>query len=408
MQDRSDSAAGEEDGIWPTTCITDAAKTTTPIAHPWPAHTQETDGSSASARKDMGSTPAPQKPVVLLVESDTQVIDHDRRRKLATSVDFLQYDCESIQEFIERLQPGGPYAHVTAILRTGWLKSGRFATHNVFAEEVVRQFPPSVKLCSTSGHGYDFAAVDAMTERGIWFCNTPGACTEAVANSGLALVLETFRYFTFAQWCARFDWMRSRSLGMQAVDPDGKTLGIVGMGGIGLEIARKCEAAFGMKIRYCGPRRKLSDEAKLAGGAVYHSSLHGMIPQVDCLVIAAPFTAGTHHLLSSKEFSLAKEEGLRVVNIARGKMVDEAALLKALEDGSVVGVGLDVHENEPQVNERLRENWKVTLLPHIGVCSRASWANFERQQLDNLETFLETGKPCSPVNKLDEANDLGN
>lgn len=348
----------------------------------------------------MGGNHDETRPAVLLVESDTQVVDQARRSRLAERVDFLEYDCQSTNEFVQRLQPGGAYSHITAILRMGWLKSGPFVFQNLFAEEIVRQYPPSLKLCSCSGHGYDFAAVETMTERGVWFCNTPDACTEAVANAGLALVLETFRYFTYAQWCARKDWMRSRSLGMQAVDPLGKTLGIVGLGDIGLTIAKKCEAAFGLKIRYCGPRRKPVAEASLAGGAIYHSLLHEMIPEVDCVVIAAPYTAKTHHLLSAKEFSLAKKEGLRVVNVARGKMIDEVALLDSLQDGRVVGVGLDVHENEPEVNERLRDDWKVTLLPHIGVCSRTSWANFERQQLDNLEAFLRTGKPCSPVNSV--------
>jgi lactate dehydrogenase-like 2-hydroxyacid dehydrogenase len=89
-----------------------------------------------------------------------------------------------------------------------------------------------------------------------------------------------------------------------------------------------------------------------------------------------------------------------VVNIARGKMIDEDALVWALEAGKVVGVGLDVHENEPVVHEKLRENWMVTLLPHIGVCSRTSWANIERQNWDNLESFLRTGKPACPVNMI--------
>lgn len=340
------------------------------------------------------------RPTILLVESDVQVIDQSRRNKLVEKVNFLKYDCQSVEEFVERLQPGGAYANITAILRTGWLKSGPFASHNLFAEEVVRRYPSTLKLCSCSGHGYDFAAVGAMTERGIWFCNTPNACTEAVANAGMSLVLETFRYFTYAQWCARYDWKRSRSLGMEAVDPLGKTLGVVGLGDIGLAIAKKCEAALGMRIRYCGPRRKPSAEAALVGGAIHCSSLHEMLPEVDCIVIAAPYTAETHHMWSDHEFNLAKEGGLRIVNVARGKMVDEAALLRALEGGKVVGVGLDVHENEPDVNEQLRENWKVTLLPHIGVCSRTSWANFERQQLDNLEAFLAAGSPCSPVNML--------
>ena len=194
--------------------------------------------------------------------------------------------------------------------------------------------------------------------------------------------------------------MKSRELGLKAVDPCGHDLGIVGLGDIGLAIARKCEAALDMKIHYQGPRRKPEAEKTFAKGAIYHEDLDDMLKVVDCVVIAAPYTRETHHLLSTKEFALAKPSGLRVVNIARGKMIDEKALLEALDQGKVVGVGLDVHDNEPSVNEELRENWKVTLLPHIGVCSRTSWANFERQCWDNLDAFFETGKPITPVNRV--------
>jgi lactate dehydrogenase-like 2-hydroxyacid dehydrogenase len=233
------------------------------------------------------------------------------------------------------------------------------------------------------------------------YCNTPNACTEAVANTAVSLVLDTFRMLTYAQWCARNDWDKSRELGLVAQDPGEKALGIVGLGDIGLAIAMKCEAAFGMRVHYQGPRQKVKAEQKLRGGAMYHDSVEDMIPLVDCIVLAAPYTPETHHILSTRQFALAKKDGLRVVNIARGKMIDEEALLQALEDGQVVGAGLDVHGSEPGVNPRLAENHKVTLLPHIGVCSRTSWENFERMNLDNLEAFLRDGIPVTPVNKVE-------
>ncbi|CAI7587857.1 unnamed protein product [Penicillium glandicola] len=316
-------------------------------------------------------------PTVLLVESTVQEIDHVRRQSLSEKVSIIRYDCASVDDFIARLQPGGPYSNICAIVRTGWLKAGPYASHRLFASEVVPHFPPSLKLICCSGHGYDAADIDALTNRGIWFCNTPNACTEAVANTGLMLVLETFRYLSFAQWCARYDWQKSRELGLKAVDPAGMVLGVVGLGDIGLAIAEKCQNALGMNIAYHGPRRKEEAEARL-GGAQYYADLTAMIPAVDCVVIAAPYTQSTHHLLSHKQFQMTKGTGLRVVNIARGKMIDEDALVLALEEGKVVGVGLDVHENEPVVHEKLRENWMVTLLPHIG-----------------------TGKPACPVNMIE-------
>lgn len=340
-------------------------------------------------------------PTILLVESSVQQIDHARRHDLFQKASFLRYDCASVDEYISRLQPGGLYSNISAIIRTGWLKAGPFASHRLFTSDVVPHFPSSLKLISCSGHGFDAVDIEALTTRGIWYCNTPNACTEAVANTGLALVLETFRYLSFAQWCARNDWQKSRELGQRAVDPTGMVLGVIGLGDIGLAIAEKCENALGMNIAYHGPKRKENAEARLKGGARYYSNLTDMIPDIDCVVIAAPYTPSTHHLLSRKQFQAAKSTGIRVVNIARGKMIDEDALVFALEAGNVVGVGLDVHENEPRVHEKLRENWMVTLLPHIGVCSNTSWANFERQTWDNLESFLETGKPVCPVNLIE-------
>ncbi|KAH6879542.1 D-isomer specific 2-hydroxyacid dehydrogenase [Thelonectria olida] len=340
------------------------------------------------------------KPDVLFIESTVQVTDNARRRALSGKFNFISYDCESTEQFKQRMKPGGPYANIVAIVRNGWLKAGPLAYQVPFATDVVPHYPPSLKLICCSGHGHDTADIEAMTARGIWYCNTPNACTEAVANTALSLVLDSFRLFTFAQWCARFDWMKSRALGTQAVDPTHKSLGVVGLGDIGLAIAQKCEASFDMKIHYQSPRRKHKAEESLKHGALYHPTVEEMIPHVDCIVLAAPYTIDTHHLLASKQFSLAKKEGIRVVNIARGKMVDEDALLEALEDGRVVGVGLDVHANEPGINPKLRDNWRVTVLPHIGVCSKTSWENFEKISLDNLEAFFSEGEPVTPVNRV--------
>ncbi|KAL3466985.1 glyoxylate reductase [Aspergillus heterothallicus] len=346
----------------------------------------------------------PSKPSILLIESTVQARDDVRRQALADKFNLIYYDCTSTAQFKERLQkPGGPYSNIIAIVRNGWLKAGPFAYHTPFATDIVPHFPPSLRLICCSGHGHDTADIDALTARGIWYCNTPNACTEAVANTALALVLDAFRHLSYAQWCARYDWMASRSLGdasASSVDPTNKVLGIVGLGDIGLAIAQKCEAAFNMSIHYQGPRRKPDAEKFLRHSATYHSSVDAMIPLVDCILLAAPYTPATHHLLSREQFARAKAGGLRVVNIARGKMIDEDALLEALACGQVVGAGLDVHANEPGINPALRENWKVTVLPHIGVCSATSWEMFEKINLDNLMAFLETGRPLTPVNDI--------
>ena len=344
--------------------------------------------------------PTMTKPQVLLIESSVQEIDEDLRARLGEKFEWIKYDCPTISAFTERLQPGGPYSNIAAIVRTGWHKIGPYGTHRPFSSEIVPHFPPSLKIICCSGHGYDAADIKLLTERGIVYANTPDTCTEAVANTALSLVLETFRYFTFAQWCARNDWLRCREIGTKAVDPQGCALGIVGLGDIGLAIAQKCESGLGMNIHYHGPRRKSDSEKQLCHGAKYHETLDAMIRVVHCIVIAAPYTAQTHHLFSTPQFNLAKPGGMRIVNIARGKMIDEVALLEAIEEGKVVGVGLDVHYNEPEVNAKLRENWMVTVLPHIGVVSRTSWKNFERACFENLEAFFITGRPKTPVNEM--------
>lgn len=340
------------------------------------------------------------KPTILMIDSTVQAIDHSRREALSKNFNVLYYDCNSTAEYVTALQHGGQYSNISAIIRNGWHKAGPLAKQAFFATDVVPHFPLSLRIICCSGHGYDAADVPALTARGIWYCNTPDACTEAVANTALSLVLDSFRYLSFAQWCARNDWEASRSIGLKAVDPYGKAVGIVGLGDIGLAIARKCEAAFQMGVHYQGPRRKTGAELALRQGAVYHSSVEDMIPLVDCIVLAAPYTKATHHLLSTKQFALAKAEGLRVVNIARGAMVDEDALLAALKSGQVVGAGLDVHANEPGVNPSLVDDWRVSLLPHIGVASRTSWDHFEKINLDNIEAFFATGRPITPVNEV--------
>ncbi|TVY50610.1 putative 2-hydroxyacid dehydrogenase, partial [Lachnellula cervina] len=209
-----------------------------------------------------------------------------------------------------------------------------------------------------------------------------------------------YRYFSFAERCARTDWAASRSLGLKAVDPLGTTLGVVGLGDIGTRIARKAALGLGMKICYYNRRRDVQRESQVGVEVEYCASLAELLSTADCVVLACPYTASTHHMLSAREFGLAKEGGMRVVNIARGRLIDEAALLQAMRDQKVVGVGLDVHEHEPGINGEWTDNYMATVLPHIGVCSRTSWDGFEKVCWDNAEAFFETGKPLTPVNSI--------
>ncbi|KAL1648131.1 hypothetical protein SLS58_002458 [Diplodia intermedia] len=343
-------------------------------------------------------TPLNPKPTILLIHSHTRTpaepilpdATWSRLHHLFT-IRTLPPTVTTIPAFLSHLADEEENNNnIAAILRTGWLKAGPHADMRFFATDVVPHLPASVELVTCSGHGYDAADVRALAARGVAYANTPDTCTEAVANTGLHLVLSTFRYFSFAE----------RQLGAKAEDPCGKVLGVVGMGDIGTRIAVKCAAALGMRVAYHGRRRNAAAEEKLAVlgcEAVYHDTLEGLLREADCLCLACPLTEETKGMLGKETLRLVKKSGLRVVNIARGGLIDDDALIEAMEDGRVLGVGLDVHAHEPGVNPKLRDNWMTTLLPHIGVCSSTTWREFDRVTFENLETWFYGDRSKVPV-----------
>ncbi|KAI1489120.1 glyoxylate reductase [Biscogniauxia mediterranea] len=337
-----------------------------------------------------GVPSASEKPTVLLVLSTVHGdSDTPEWRRIHERFNVIHYDCKTVDEFCEKLKPGGPYSGINAILRTGWLKAGEFAHQQLFRGRPIEFYPPSLKFIACTGHGYDAADIDALTKRGIAYANTPDTCTEPVANTALHLILNVYRYFTLAEHYTRTDrWMSSREIGPIAIEPAGQVLGIVGLGDIGVAIARKAAYALDMKIHYHNRRRRPELEAKLPEGATFHDSLESLVDVTDCICLACPLTEQTRHMISAPLLARVKDRQIRIVNIARGGLIDEDALLAAMDKGQVVGVGLDVHANEPEVNPRLRDNYRTTLLPHIGVASRTTWANFDRVNLRNLDEFF--------------------
>jgi len=354
-------------------------------------------------------------PTVLYIPSIYTEHEPEEWESFSKFFNVLIYDCQTPEEFIKRLQPGGQYHTIDAIMRPSWLKAPPYQNHHLFRGQIVDHFPPSLKIIVSGGHGYDVVDVDRLTDRGIWFCNSPNTCTEATgegsfpfenliqANTVLYLILSAYRYFTFAEHCIRSGkYAESRRLGPLAEDPSGQILGIIGLGHIGVAVAQRVQA-IGMQVHYYSPTRKLTAERKL-GGVVYHQSLESILSVADCICLSCPYTPRTHHMLGTKEFSVMKN-GVRIVNIARGALIDEEALVEAIDNGRVAAVGLDVHEHEPEVHPRLKENYMTTLLPHIGVCSKTSWRNFERNCRENLEAyFYGDGIPSTPVNHIGRKN----
>lgn len=196
------------------------------------------------------------------------------------------------------------------------------------------------------------------------------------------------------------------NLPLTSHNPQGYTLGIIGLGDIGFAIAKKAYVGLGMKIIYQDVVRKSTSQEQEVN-ATYFASLEEMLGQSDCVLVAAPYTGVT--LITAALLAKFKP-GSRLVNIARGALVDETALADALDSNHLSGAGLDVHANEPHVNERLANNWKVGMTSHTGGGALETWIEFERLAMENVERVLMGREALTGVNGhliRPEERDLG-
>jgi lactate dehydrogenase-like 2-hydroxyacid dehydrogenase len=340
------------------------------------------------------------KPRVLYIPWDNPIHDSDAWATLNENFELVNYDFETVEEYITELQKPncGKVGKIDAVCRSAWLKSNPFIHHYILRDDPVKLLPSSVKIVVQSGHGYDIVDVDYLSSRDIVFCNSPDSCSRATADAGIYLVLSSFRYFTYAEHCVRTPgkYYDSQEIANIGEDPNGKTLGIIGLGDIGVLVAKTC-GSLGMNIIY-NNRSKKPDLEKQVEGIKFCSTADELFAQADCIFIACPYTSETRHLINFESFSKMKPH-VRLVNIARGPIVQEAAMIDALETGQLIGAGLDVHEFEPKIHEKLLANWKITLTPHTGVCTRDSFQNFEKKCVKNLmQFFYQNEKPHTIVN----------
>ncbi|MDE9451139.1 D-glycerate dehydrogenase [Aliiroseovarius sp. Z3] len=248
------------------------------------------------------------------------------------------------------------------------------------------------KLLANFGVGYNHIDVDAARAHGIAVSNTPGAVTDATADTAMTLILMTARRAGEGERmvrAGRWDgWHPTQMLGMHVT---GKTVGIIGMGRIGEAIAARCQHGFGMNVVFFNrspksppfPARQLD-------------SIHDVAHTCDILVIAVPGGADTRHLIDADTFNAMQPHAI-LINIARGEIVNEAALITALDEGQIAGAGLDVYEFEPKVPDALIARENVTLLPHLGTATLEVRTAMGMLAMDNLEAFA-AGKPLvSPV-----------
>ena len=247
---------------------------------------------------------------------------------------------------------------------------------------------PNLTYIASMGAGYDKIDVEGAKKRGIVISNTPHVTDGCVADMAMALMLAHGRHIVQGDKFARSGaWLKEGYPLVPRVW--GRRMGILGLGRIGLAIAKRA-AAFDMPIAYHNrrPRTDVPDW--------YDSSLVDMARDVDILMVATPGGEGTHHIVTSEVIKALGPKGL-IVNIARGSIIDELAMVKALKDGKLGGAALDVFEFEPKMPAELQQLDNVVLMPHRGGGTYETWEDACDMVRDNIFAYLKTGKPLTPI-----------
>ena len=252
-----------------------------------------------------------------------------------------------------------------------------------------------LEIISNYGVGYNNIDVDAATKRGIAVCNTPDAVCEPTAELCLALMLSLSRRVAECNHRLRsepyFKWGVMRNLGNTL---RGKTLGIVGMGKIGKSVALKAQA-FGMRVIY-NKRSQLSflEETNLN---LEYREFNELLSEADVVSLHCPLNESSHHLIGEDELERMKASAY-LINTARGPVVDEQALVKALEKSTIAGAGLDVFENEPEIHPGLFKHNNVVVVPHIGTACIETRIEMAEEASQNILDHWENGKSKNQVN----------
>ena len=264
---------------------------------------------------------------------------------------------------------------------------------DMFSDEAFAEAEnPRCKILANFGVGYNHIDAEAARAVGIAVTNTPGAVTDATADIAMTLMLMSARRAGEGERMVRAGlwtgWQPTQMLGLHL---SGKTVGVLGMGRIGQAIARRCHFGFGMDVLYAN-----RSEKELEFPAEKLSPL-ALAARADVVVIAMPGGDETHHFVGT-EFLRAMQGHAHLINIARGNIVDEAALIRVLEEGGIAGAGLDVYEHEPEVPEALRAMENVVLLPHLGTAALEVREAMGYMAVENLRAFFAGETPPNLVN----------
>ncbi|OLP57396.1 dehydrogenase [Rhizobium rhizosphaerae] len=248
----------------------------------------------------------------------------------------------------------------------------------------------TVEIVANFSVGYDGIDVDAAAARGVVVTNTPDVLNEEVADTAIALLLNSLRRFPAAEAYLRAGhWAEKGPFPLTPLSLRDRTVGIYGLGRIGQAIAKRLEG-FGVPIGY-HTRSKREDVAY-----TYYPSLKAMAEEVDTLISIVPGSDETRHTLNAEIFQALGPRGV-VINVGRGSTLDEAALAAALKDGTIAAAGLDVFENEPHVPEALIALENATLLPHVASASEDTRNAMADLVVDNLKSWFATGAALTPV-----------
>ncbi|KAG6226099.1 hypothetical protein E4U34_007363 [Claviceps purpurea] len=332
----------------------------------------------------MGAT---QKPGVLMLG----VINHAHAEfdQLSDVADVTQVTSGNRDEFLRDCD-GGKYDNVVAILRTfdSVQITGRFDA------ELISHFPPSIRFVCHDGAGYDQIDIEPCTTRGISVSNTPKAVDAATANTAIFLILGALRRAWIPQTALREGkWRGASPLGR---DPHHLTLGILGMGGIGTATAKRA-AALGFKLQYHNRKPVADLDSQFSTQAApRYVSFDDLLKTSDVISVHLPLGPATKGFIGKKELS-AMKDGVIIVNTARGAIIDEAALAESLDSGKVWSVGLDVFENEPEIEPRLIKNPAAMLLPHIGTATADTQKEMEILAIDNVKGAIANGTLLTQV-----------
>lgn len=250
--------------------------------------------------------------------------------------------------------------------------------------------PVRTRFIGNFGVGYNHVDVDAAAKAGIVVTNTPGVLTDATADAAMTLLLmaarragEGERELRSGRWTG---WRPTHLLG---ADVSGKTLGIVGMGRIGVAVARRAHFGFGMPVVFYA-RRDVSDHG--VPDAKQLSSIEEVLETADFVSLHTPGGGDNHHLIGADRLARMKPTAF-LINTARGDVLDQRALAAALAEGAIAGAGLDVYEGEPEIPPELRELDNVVLLPHLGSATLETRTAMGMLVLDNLQAYLDGREP---------------